>query len=181
MAGPTPARLEVDGVTRGALAEVARAHGTGQQVALRARIVLAAAEGLNNTQVARACGIAAKTARLWRARWGSWGEVPLAEVGVVERLTDAPRPDAPAHIGPEQVCQIMAVACEQPAESERPISHWSPRELADEIMRRGIVAHISPRHAGRLLKRGRPSATPEPLLAHPVPDRARRAARGADR
>jgi putative transposase len=47
---------------------------------------------------------------------------------------------------------MMAMACEQP--KERPISHWTGREIADELMQRGIVQHISPRHASRLLKKG---------------------------
>jgi hypothetical protein len=46
------------------------------------------------------------------------------------------------------------MACEKPEESGRPISHWTAREIADEIMERKIVDHISPRHAARLLKRG---------------------------
>ncbi len=47
---------------------------------------------------------------------------------------------------------MVVLACEQP--KERPISHWTGREIAEEVMRRGIVAHISPRHAARLLKKG---------------------------
>jgi putative transposase len=46
------------------------------------------------------------------------------------------------------------MACEHPEESGRPISHWTGREIADEIKKRGIVDEISPRHAARLLKRG---------------------------
>jgi len=46
----------------------------------------------------------------------------------------------------------MALACEQP--KGRPITHWTGREIADEVMQRGIIQHISPRHAARLLKRG---------------------------
>ena len=60
---------------------------------------------------------------------------------------------------PEQVCRIVALACEAPGESGRPISQWSTTELAAEIMRRGIVETISPRHAARLLKRGTSSRT----------------------
>ena len=48
----------------------------------------------------------------------------------------------------------MALACEPPVDSERPISQWTGREIADEIKQRGIVDQISPRHAARLLKRG---------------------------
>jgi transposase len=85
-------------------------------------------------------------------RWLSLQEVPLEELSVEERLSDVPRPGRPSEISAEQTCQIVAMACEQP--KERPISHWTGREIADEVMRRGIVKQISPRHATRLLKKG---------------------------
>jgi hypothetical protein len=80
--------------------------------------------------------------------------LPLADLSAEARLVDAPRPGAPVRIGAEQVCAIIALACEAPAQSDRPISQWTGREIADEIMRQGIVATSSPRHAARLLKRG---------------------------
>jgi putative transposase len=157
----------LSGEERAALERLVRAHTTGQQLAVRARIVLLAADGLSTSAAARVLGLDAGTARQWRARWRRSRHVPLGELGVAERLADAPKPGAPARITPEQICQILALACEQPAGSDRPISQWSHRELADEIVRRGITARISPRHAGRLLKSGRPAAPPGPLLAHP--------------
>ena len=78
----------------------------------------------------------------------------MEELPVEDRLTDAPRPGKPRTITAEQECQIIALACEAPSESGRPISQWTGREIADEIKRRGIVDEISPRHASRLLKRG---------------------------
>jgi len=169
MRGPKPPRIEVRAPERAALTRLARAHTSGQQLAQRARIVLAAADGLNNTQIGVALGLAAKTARQWRRRWLAFRDVPLAEVSVAARLADGPRSGAPARLTPEQVCQILALACALPATSGRPISQWSARELADEITRRGIVAHLSPRHAGRLLKSGRPAAAPGAVLAHAGP------------
>ena len=71
-----------------------------------------------------------------------------------ERLTDAPRPGRPAQLTAAQVCQVIALACEAPSTSGRPISQWTSREIAAEIVTRGIVAQISPRHAARLLKKG---------------------------
>jgi hypothetical protein len=83
-------------------------------------------------------------------------------------LADAPRPGGPATFTPEQLCQIMAVACEPPGDSGRPISQWTPRELADEASKRGIVARISARTVGRFLVSGggRGQTPPEPVLAH---------------
>jgi transposase len=114
---------------------------------------LAAADGKNNLQIASQFGIAVETARLWRNRWLALEPIPLVELSVEERLEDLARPGAPARITADQVCQIVAMACEEPEESGRPISHWTNREIADEIIKRGIVDQISPRHAARLLKR----------------------------
>lgn len=80
--------------------------------------------------------------------------LPLKDKGVEERLADAPRPGVPARISAEQRCQMELLACEAPSQSGRPISQWSGREIAAEMVRRGIVEHISRRHAARLLKKG---------------------------
>jgi putative transposase len=158
MPGPKPPKIELTEAERLALEQVVRRHTAAQQLAARCRIVLAAAAGLNNTQIARKEGICIEMAALWRQRWLSFQAIPLDELSVEERLTDLPRPGAPARITAEQVCQIIAMACETPGESGRPISQWSQREIADEIMKRGIVESISPRQAGRFLKRGRSQA-----------------------
>src|SRR4051794_25271538 len=84
-----------------------------------------------------------------------------------ERLADAPRSGTPARITADQVCRIVALACETPADSARPISQWTGREVAAEVMKRGIVERISPRHAARILKIGRAEASSHPLLADP--------------
>jgi len=47
---------------------------------------------------------------------------------------------------------LFAIACEKPEVYERPISHWTVRELADEMVKQGIVERISARHVGRLLE-----------------------------
>lgn len=154
MRGPKPPPIALTAEERAQLEALARRHGTAQQLALRARIVLAAADGANNAQIARRWSVSVDTARLWRARWLALAPLPLAELSVAERLEDAPRPGGPARISAEQVCRIVALACEAPAGSGRPISQWTGREVADEAIQRGIVATISPRHAARLLKKG---------------------------
>jgi len=159
MRGPKPPPIALVAEERAQLEALARRHGTAQQLALRARLVLAAADGANNAQIARRWGVSVDTARLWRTRWLALAPLPLAALGVAERLEDAPRPGGPARITAEQVCQLAALACEAPAGSARPISQWTGREIADEAIQRGIVAAISPRHAARLLKRGRSSRT----------------------
>jgi len=155
MRGPKPVALELTGAERRGLAALACGHTTPQQVALRARLVLAAATGANNAPVARRLGVAVETARLWRGRWRGLRALPLTELRVAARLEDAPRSGRPGRITAEQVCRITALAREAPAASDRPISQWTGREIADEAVKRGIVDRLSPRHAARLLERGR--------------------------
>ena len=152
MRGPKPEALSLNEQERSQLQTLVRRHSTPQQVALRGRIILAADAGKNNSQIAREEGVSVDTVRTWRKRWLGQQAVALADRCVSERLTDEARPGRPSQITAEQTCQLMALACEQP--KERPISQWTGREIADEVKRRGILAQISPRHAGRLLKKG---------------------------
>jgi putative transposase len=168
----------LSGTERAELERLVRAHTTGQLLARRARVILAAAAGLSNSDIARLVPLDVEAVGVWRRRWAALAAVPLDELSMAERLADAPRPGARPRLSSEQVCQIVALACEQPAGSGRPISQWSQRELADEIVRRGITERISPRHAARLLKSGRPAAASGALLAHP---RRRRRSRRQDR
>jgi putative transposase len=150
--GPKPAELTLSEPERKDLEELVRRYSTPQQLAKRGRMILAAAEGKRNAEIARELSVSVDTVRKWRMRWIGLQAVPLSEVSVIERLTDVPRPGRPSEITAEQTCQIVALACEQP--KERPISQWTGREIADEVKRRGILKEISPRHAARLLKRG---------------------------
>ena len=154
MSGPKPISIELSDADRHALQQLVRRHHVRQHIALRARIVLAAADGQGNAAIARMLHTTLDTVRLWRRRWVALQPIALEDLTVEERLEDLPRPGSPARITPEQVCRITALACEQPEDSARPITQWTARELADEIIRREIVTTISPRHAARLLKRG---------------------------
>ena len=80
-------------------------------------------------------------------------------------LADAPRSGAPPTFTAEQIVQIVAVSCENPEQSGRPVTHWTPGELANEVVKRGIVKSISPRQVGRFLKGGRPETVSDALLA----------------
>jgi transposase len=152
MRGPKPEPLALSDAERSELEVLVRRHGTPQQHALRGRMILAAAEGKNNSQIARELSVSVDTVRSWRMRWIGLQAISLKDISVSERLRDVPRPGRPSQITAEQTCQMMAMACEQP--KERPISHWTGREIADEVMARGIIEQISPRHAARLLKKG---------------------------
>lgn len=153
---PTPKAqvVTLSEMERQGLEKLIKRHQVGQQVALRARIVLAAAGGEKNEEIAQANKITSETVRLWRTRWVRLQDISLDDLSLEDRLQDAPRPGAPARITADQRCRIEALACEKPEGSERPITHWTAREIADELKKRQIVEQISPRHAARLLKRG---------------------------
>ena len=101
-----------------------RRRSSSQGLVRRARIVLAASEGSNNEQIAQRLGINRETARLWRSSgWlerSVWhrprrlGEKALRGCIEEDVLADAPRSGAPATFTPEQVCRIVALACEDP-------------------------------------------------------------------
>jgi len=144
---PKPLKLNED--EREQLQQLVNRHNTPQQLALRASIILLADQGGNHQEIARELGISRDMARLWRNRWL---DLSQKEGTVVERLQDAERSGAPATFSLEQILQLFAMACEKPEMHERPISEWTARELADEMVKQGIVESISPRHVGRLLE-----------------------------
>jgi putative transposase len=146
--------VKLSEIERQGLEKLIKRHQVGQQTALRARIVLAAAGGETNEGIARENTVSSETVRLWRNRWIKLQDISLDDLSLEDRLQDAPRPGAPAQITADQRCRIEALACEKPEASERPITHWTAREIAEEVMKRKIVESISPRHAARLLKRG---------------------------
>ena len=73
------------------------------------------------------------------------------EALVLEVLSDGQRRGAPVKFSAEQVAAVLALACEAPADSGLPVSHWTPSELAREAVRRGLVESISARQVDRFL------------------------------
>src|SRR5438270_3219776 len=125
MRGPKPPKVHLTVDERRDLDALIRRHSTAQQIALRARIIVAAADGQNNSQIARALGLHVETVRQWRTRWLGLRAASREDLPLEERLSDAPRPGAPARITAEQQCQVVALACETPQQSGRPISQCS--------------------------------------------------------
>lgn len=155
-----------------------------QGVAQRARIILLAFDGLSNEDIAEQVGCERHAVGPWRRRWADafqrlvlveCCEKPSALPRTIEGLlSDRPRSGSPGKFTAEQVTQILAVACEDPEASGRPVTHWTPKELADEVVKRKIVESISARQVGRFLKSGRSEAASEPVLAQRQPGRSRR-------
>lgn len=131
----------------------------------RCRIILLSADGVSNAEQGRLLNVDRQRPRRWRRRWViSQERLNAAErkgandrdlsALVAEVLGDRERPGVAPTFSAEQLTKIIALACEKPEESGRPVTHWTPRELADEAIERGIVESISPRHVDRLLKGG---------------------------
>jgi putative transposase len=166
------------------LLTMTRSSTCPQSVAQRARMILLAFDGLANEDIAGQVGCERHAVGPWRHRWADafeslvlieCCEKPSALPRAIEGLLgDRPRSGSPGKFSAEQVTQLLAVACEDPEASGRPVTHWTPRELADEVVKRKIVASISARQVGRFLKSGRVEAAPEPVLAQRQPGRSRR-------
>lgn len=161
--GPKPkAVVTISRRVRRILKRMLRRRNLSQGLAWRIQIILYAAQGLRNNKIVRKVNKDRATVRLWRSRWveaypslqaaQADGATPAELTALIESvLADTPRTGAPDKFTPEQLVEIIAVACEPPERSGRPISHWTPRELADEVVQRHIVTAISPRHVGRIL------------------------------
>jgi putative transposase len=146
-----------------------------QGVAQRARMIILAFEGETNESIAQRVCCERHMVGVWRRRWArgfehmavvECCEKPSALPRAIERfLSDSPRSGWAGKFSGEQVAQIIAVACEPPEKCGRPVTHWTPHELADEAKKRGIVESISARQVGRFLKDGGTQTASKSLLA----------------
>lgn len=175
---PTPkaSPIELSQQQHHCLTQIVRQTTNPYRLVRRASIILSAASGESNTQISRQWQLDRNQVRYWRQRWlDNQERLALCEQvddsetelhqQVLETLTDAPRPGVPPTFTPEQVVQIVAIACETPQDSARPVSQWTPEEIADEAIKRGIVPHISASSVRRFLGRGSAAAPSESLLA----------------
>jgi len=164
--GSRAAEIVVTERQRGLLEKWVRNRaGTPYRLIERCSIVLMSADGVPNVEQGRRLGADQQRARRWRRRWfEAQDRLAAAEekgatdkdLGklLVELLSDRPRAGVTPTFSAEQLTKIIAIACERPEESSRPVTHWTPKELADEAIKRGVVESISPRHVDRLLKGG---------------------------
>jgi putative transposase len=161
--------IELNELERKELEHLLKRPSTPQQIALRVKIVLRADKQESHGEIARELGITKKMSRLWRGRWR---ELTARQVPVLERLLDIPRPGSPGRFTMEQITQLYALACEPPEKYNRPLSHWSARELALEMIQQGIVETISERHVGRLLKEADLKPHQNGYWLHPPPTKS---------
>lgn len=170
---PTPITLTE--LQHAMLTKIQRREKSTQQQIRRSDVILLAAQHLSNCAIADRLSLTLQTVRRWRSRWFEVsqamrtaeenGDDKQLEQLISDALCDENRSGRPADFTPEQICQIVAIACEKPEDSQRPVSQWTGRELAEEAIRRHIVTNISPRSAGRFLKRSRSQTSSVPLLA----------------
>lgn len=155
--------LELSSTQRRLLESISRSRTLPQRLVERAQMVVWCDDGLSDAAQARLLNVDAQRPRRWRRRWLAQVE-ELAEAehaGATDRelsqriqgmLLDEERTGSPAKFSPEQIAQIISLACEPPEESGLPVTHWTPNELAKEARKRGMVESISPRHLDRLMK-----------------------------
>jgi transposase len=144
------------------LQSLSRASTVAKCLVQRATIILLAFAGLDNRDIACQVGLERHQIGLWRRRWQTAFpklirieclETAAALRQAIEKLLrDQPRPGSPGKFTAEQITLILAVACEPPEKSGRPITHWTIDELTEEVIGRGIVAAISPAQVGRYLR-----------------------------
>lgn len=162
----TAPKIELSARVRKILREIARQRRSEHRQVIRARLLLAMAEGAGNNELARKLKMDRGVVRGWRNRWLELApRLSQAEASasrdadlrnlVLGGLNDLPRRGTPPTFTAEQIVQIVAIACEAPSGSGRPISHWTPPELAAEVVKRQIVESISVSSIGRFLKSGR--------------------------
>ena len=157
----TAAKVRVSERQWAVLQELSRARTVAKGIVQRALILVRGVQGLLNEQIAVEVGLNRQQVGVWRQRWrDAWDSLCVWECtephrlreAILEVLADAPRPGSPGKVTAEQVAQILAVACESPHVSGRPITRWTHRELRDEVIKREIVVSLSVAQVGRYLK-----------------------------
>lgn len=156
---PLKYRVNLTPYEEAELQQLLRKHSTAQNIVRRARIILLAnGNKLSNKEIAKQVNMNKCDVTRWTKRW-----MEKTTDTVEQRLCDAPRSGAPDRITAEQWCQIIAIACEPPEEHGIPITHWTHKELAQEVVKQNIVASISCSHLGTILKK-RLTTPSKPLL-----------------
>ena len=157
----TAAKIRISEKQQIVLQEFSRSRTVAKCVVQRSTIILLGFQGLLNEEIALQVGLNRQQAGVWRQRWrDAWESLCVWECNeplrlreaILDVLADVPRPGCPGKFTAEQVAQIVALACESPKLSGRPINHWTLRELRDEAVKRKIVKAISVAHVGRILQ-----------------------------
>lgn len=124
----------LSGEDRTLLESRASSRSAPHATVVRARIVLLAARGARNIDIADQVGVCVDVVSRWRKRFCEQG---------VDGLKDRPRSGRPRIFGSEVVAGVKALACEPPEQRDVPLSRWSSNELAVQVVSEGLVDSIS--------------------------------------
>jgi transposase len=113
--------IVLDEAEQTALSALTRRHGAAQSLAMRARIVPAAADGLSNKEIAAELDVGAHTVGVWRKRFAS---------DRMDGLYDEPRPGAPRQIGDAEIAATVRKTLET---LPKGATHWSLRTMAKAV------------------------------------------------
>jgi transposase len=156
---PTAVEIELTEDERALLEGFVRRRRTARGLAQRSEIVLAAAEGLKNTEIAERLGVGRPTVTRWRRRFAQRR---------VEGLVDEPRPGRPRTISDEQVEQVVVKTLES---TPKDATHWSTRSMAAEVgLTQNAVLRIWHAYGLQPHRRERWKLSSDPLFIDKVHD-----------
>jgi putative transposase len=179
-------QVKLSEAQRTTLEELSRSRQVPHSLVQRAEIVLGAAAGKSNTEMSGELGLVEETIGLWRRRWVEGakalgpgaGKAKRLREAIEEGLGDEARPGCPPTFRAEQVCQVIALACETPP---APLTYWTQEDWAREAVKRGIAEGISARSVGRFLKSGAAQTASDQILAQSRGGRRSVIPRGSER
>lgn len=166
--GPAALAIAMTERQKKLLKQLSKEHNTPQQIALRARVLLLASEGISNSQIKRVLKIARNTVITWRKRWLAESaslldfEKGFKNEGINDKrlkehlksfLQDNKRSGAPKKFTLSQRKQLIALACKKPIDYGLEMTDWTHEMLAKVAIAKGIVKSISPSHLGKILKK----------------------------
>ncbi len=156
---PAMRRVELSEDDRSQLEALLKAGTTEQRMARRVRIILAAAEGLKNSEIALHCACNVHTVRLWRNRWLEQG---------MEGLNDTPGRGRKKVYVEQKEAEILAATLERP---EEPLTHWSARRLEKKLgVPKSTIRRVWERHGLQPHRQVTFKYSNDPLLTEKVID-----------
>lgn len=162
---PSPAvspRVQMTAQQRACVEQMARRQTSPQRLVRRATLLLALATGVTQCHGMRQMHLKRGTVQRWGRRWcalaptlaqleADEGSDTALTTMLVGALADRPRAGTPATLTAAQMVQLVAVACADPADAGRPVRHWTPPEVAEEVRNRGLMETSSTRSGGRVV------------------------------
>jgi len=169
------AKVVISEMQQSVLEEIAASRTAAVRLVQRVKIILLAFRGMLNEQISAEVHLNPDQVGTWRRRWQQSFESLIAvecnegrtalRKAVESLLADLPRKGGKPKFTAEQRAAVIAIACEEPEDADRPVSHWSYREVAEEAAKREIVESISSRQVGRFLKSSRSASASRQVLA----------------